>query len=296
MALASMTGFSRAEGSFNGLSWAWELRSVNGRGLDVRCRLPAGMEALDQKVRARLGERLKRGNVQVALQWAREAGVAELRLNEKALAQVIAALEAARMRLPHAQAPRLDGLLSIRGVLEPAEPAESEADREAREAALLESFEAALDALVAARQAEGAKLEAVLAAHIDRIETLTGAAAANAEAQPQALRERLRAQVAELLQGSNALSEERLAQEAALLAVKSDMREEIDRLRAHVAAARAHLAEEGPVGRRLDFLTQEFHREANTLCAKSPGLDVTRIGLDLKATVDQFREQVQNVE
>ncbi|MFP4004372.1 MAG: YicC/YloC family endoribonuclease, partial [Alphaproteobacteria bacterium] len=158
MALSSMTGFARAEGSFNGLSWAWELRSVNGRNLDVRCRLPGGMEGLDQKVRARLAGRLKRGNLQVGLQWAREAGATELRLNERALAQVIAALDAARVRMPHAEPARLDGLLSIRGVLEPAEPEESAEEREAREAALLASFDEALEALVAARQDEGAKL------------------------------------------------------------------------------------------------------------------------------------------
>jgi uncharacterized protein (TIGR00255 family) len=296
MALSSMTGFARAEGSYNGLSWAWELRSVNGRNLDVRCRLPGGMEALDQKVRTRLAERLKRGNVQVNLQWARDAGAAELRLNEKALAQVIAALDAARVRMPQAQPPRLDGLLQIRGVLEPAEPEESEETREAREAALLASFEEALESLAAARRAEGAKLEDMLATHIDRIEELAGAAAANAETQPEALRERLRAQVFELLQTTNAISEERLVQEVALLVTKADVREEIDRLRAHVAAARGHLADSKPVGRKLDFLTQEFHREANTLCSKSPGLELTRIGLDLKATVDQLREQVQNVE
>lgn len=296
MTLSSMTGFARAEGGFNGFSWAWELRSVNGRGLDVRCRLPGGMEGLEQKLRALLSDRLKRGNVQVALQWSRGPGATELRLNERALAQVISALDAARVRLPKAEPARLDGLLAIRGVLELAEPEESEDEREAREAALLKSFEEALAALVTARETEGQKLESVLSAHIARIEELTEAAAGNAETQPVALRNRLRTQVSELLQASNELSEERLAQEVALLVTKADVREEIDRLRAHVTAARAHLGEEGPVGRKLDFLTQEFHREANTLCSKSPGLGLTRIGLDLKAAVDQLREQVQNVE
>lgn len=296
MPLNSMTGFARADGTHDGLRWSWELKSVNGRNLDIRCRLPLGMDALEQKLRERIGARVRRGSLQIGLHLARGVAETELCLNERALAQVITALDVARKLAPDAAPPRLDGLVSIRGVLEPAEAQASEEARAAREAALLASFDEALSALMKARGAEGEKLKTLLAAHIDRIEELAGAAAANAAAQPDAIRDRLRDQVAELLQASNALSNERLEQEAALLVAKADVREEIDRLHAHVAAARALLDEDEPVGRRLDFLTQEFHRESNTLCAKSPDLDLTRIGLDLKAVVDQLREQVQNVE
>lgn len=296
MPLNSMTGFARADGVHDGLRWSWELKCVNGRNLDIRCRLPLGLDALEQKLRERIGARVRRGSLQIGLHLARGSAETELRLNERALAEVAAALDVARKLVPGADPPRLDGLLAIRGVLEPAEALEDESTRAAREAALLASFDEALGALMEARRGEGEKLKGLIAAHISRIEELAGAAAACAAAQPDAMRVRLRDQVAELLQASNALSDERLEQEAALLIAKADVREEIDRLRAHVSAARALLDEREPVGRRLDFLTQEFHRESNTLCAKSPDLQLSRIGLDLKAAVDQLREQVQNVE
>lgn len=293
-AIASMTGFARSSGSAGPVQWTVEIKSVNGRTLEVRSRFPSGFDALDAAARAEIAKHLKRGNVNVNLSITRQASAAPVRLNREMLAQVIAI--AREIEGAGAAPPRIDALLSVRGVIEAEEAPPSEEDQAALESAIGRSLSDAVKALVAARAAEGAHLAAILRDHLDTIERLVAAAAGTAALQPDALRAKLRQQVQALLESLPALSEERLAQEAALLIAKADVREEIDRLHAHIAQARGLLAEGGAVGRRLDFLCQEFNREANTLCSKSADVDLTRIGLDLKATIEQFREQIQNIE
>ncbi|NNG06052.1 MAG: YicC family protein [Inquilinus sp.] len=288
-----MTGFARAEGSHGPYAWTWEARSVNARALDVRIRVAGGFDRLEPAARAAAAERFKRGNINVALVLQAADRPLRMRINRELLDDVLRV--AAELEGAGAAKPRLDALLAVRGIIEPVEE-EDEAEREAAEAAMLTVLGQALDGLAAARAEEGGRLLPVLTGHLDRIEELVAAARASAGAQPQALAERLRTQVAELLQASAGLPEERLAQEAALIAAKADIREELDRLSAHVAQAREMLAAAGAVGRRLDFLCQEFNREANTLCSKAADVDLTRIGLDLKATVEQLREQIQNIE
>ena len=290
-----MTGFARTEGQDGPLSWTVEARSVNGKSLEVRCRMPPGNDALDAVARAEAARILKRGNVNVNVTAQRAQTAAPLRLNRALLAQVI---ELAReIEGAGAAPPRLDALLAVRGIIETEEEQpESEAVRESRERAMAHSITQALEALAAARLSEGARLHTVLEAHLSEIERLTEAAAGQASLQPAALKERLRRQVSELVEASIGLPEERLVQEAALLIGKADVREELDRLRAHIAQARELLAEGAAVGRRFDFLCQEFNREANTLCSKSADVELTRIGLSLKASIEQLREQVQNIE
>jgi uncharacterized protein (TIGR00255 family) len=291
-----MTGFARAEGRDDSLHWIWELKSVNGRTLDLRCRLPAGMDGLEPIARAAVAERLRRGNVSVSLTLMRGAKPPKVRINREVLAQLLIVVKELQGQV-EAAAPRLDGLLGVRGVVDVIEEEEEdEAVRQARQERIAATLTEALDALRRMRAAEGARLAAIVGGHLDEIEKLRGAAAATAAVQPAALRERLRSQVAALLESVPALPEERLAQEAALIIAKGDVREELDRLAAHVAAARDLMAEEGAVGRKLDFLCQEFNREANTLCSKSTDVELTRIGLALKAAIEQLREQIQNIE
>ncbi len=290
-----MTGFARREGGDGQLAWAWEARSVNGRSLDVRCRLPTGMEALEGTVRGAVQARCARGNVQVSLALGRAEPAMTLKVNRELLQQLVAVARELQAEVDAAP-PRLDGLLQVRGVLEAVEEPLSDEAREARDAALADDLEVLLDDLLAMRRREGAQLEAAARRHLDEIARLAAAAGEAAAAQPEALRERLRRLVEELLQAQPALPEERLAQEAAVLAAKADVREELDRLGAHVTAARELLQEDGAVGRRLDFLCQELNREANTLCAKSADVELTRIGLALKNSIEQLREQVQNIE
>jgi uncharacterized protein (TIGR00255 family) len=289
-----MTGFARSEGSDAGIAWAWELRSVNGRGLDLRLRLPPGFEALEPVVRGRLQAALKRGNVTANLTVRAEAQPA-LAPDKMALEQVLAlALDLAR-RIPGAPVPRAEALLALPGVLRPA-AAEASDEMRARQAeAVRAGFEAALAQLIGSRAGEGARLGVVLGGLLDEIAALREAAAGQAAGQPQAQRARMMEAVAALLEGQS-LPEERIAQEVALLASRSDVREELDRLAAHIEAARALLGEAAAVGRRLDFLVQEFNREANTLCSKSASLVLTDTGLRLKAAIEQLREQVQNLE
>ena len=290
-----MTGFARAEGRSANAHWTWEAKSVNGRGLDVRCRLPAGTEALEPAVHAAARKRLARGHVSVALRFAWAPEATAVRIN-RALLDDVLELSRDLGEVPGVEPARLDGLLRLRGVVEVGEPEESEAARAEREAAMRGSLDQALDGLAAARRDEVAKTVAVLGALLDDIATRLAAAEDAAAAHPERLRTRLRGQLAELADAVPTLPEDRLAQEVALLLVKADVREELDRLLAHVGAARALLAAEAAAGRELDFLTQELNREANTLCAKSPDAELTRIGLDLKALIDRFREQVQNLE
>ncbi|MEQ8604535.1 MAG: YicC/YloC family endoribonuclease [Marivibrio sp.] len=291
MSLASMTGFARVSGEDDRAQWVWEARSVNGKGLDVRVRLPSGWDRLDPIARAATPKRFKRGNVSLTLELRTRQAAGRLAVNEALLQTLIARCEAA------GESPRLDRLLQVRGVVEPAEEAASEAlEADARAEALAAALEEALDALAAARAEEGARIRTVIEGQLAEIERLVEAAAACADAQPAAIRERLARQIEDLTDGRGGLEPERIAQEAAALAVKADVREELDRLRGHIEAARALIAEGAAVGRRFDFLCQEFNREANTLASKSSALALTRIGLDLKAVIDQLREQVQNVE
>jgi uncharacterized protein (TIGR00255 family) len=290
-----MTGFARTDGHADGFSWVWEIKSVNSKSLDLRFRLGAGFEALEVPVRGLVADRVQRGALTVNLTVTSAAAAGAIRVNRAALAEV-AALAAELVEQHGAAPPRADGLLALRGVLESGEAEESDELRELRHTALLASARQAVDRLVAARREEGARLDSVLAARLGEIGALTEEADATAALQPDAIKTRLRSQLALLLEATPALSEERLAQEAALLAAKSDTREELDRLKAHVAAARELLKAGGAVGRRFDFLCQEFNREANTLCSKSSDLALTRIGLGLKAAIEQLREQVQNIE
>ncbi len=294
MTLASMTGFARASGHDDGFAWTWEAKSVNGRGLDVRCRVPPGFDALEATARSLAADRLARGNVALTLQVTRQAGQTRLVINREVLDQILAALRAVAGRADIAP-PRLDGLLRLPGVVETVED-EPEAAREARERAVAATLAATIDGLVAARAAEGARLAVVLGALVEEIEGHARAAGTEAAVQPETLRRRLRDQVAQLLEARVGIAEDRLAQEVALLVVKGDVREELDRLNAHLAELRSLLAAGGAVGRKLGFLAQELHREANTLTAKSTDVALTRHGLALKVAIDQLREQALNVE
>jgi len=290
-----MTGFARAEGAIGEFGWTWELKSVNGRNLDVRCRFPAGYEHLDGFVRAKVAEALKRGNLAVTLTIDDAASQGRLAVNREALDQVLGIAAELGGKVA-AEPPRLDGLLGLKGVLDLVLPEIDEAETARRTEALQQGFGKAIGGLSEMRRSEGARLAALILAHLQEIERLRTAAAASAGAQPLAIRQKLERQFAELLQGLQPLNEDRLAQEAAVLAGKADVREELDRLAAHVAAARDLIAGGGAVGRKLDFLCQEFNREANTLCSKSADIGLTGIGIELKAAIEQLREQIQNIE
>lgn len=295
MSLVSMTGFAEARGAFETMRWRWEVKSVNGRGLDLRMRMPPGFDGIEAAARMLATERFKRGSISATLTIEPQDSARGLRIDAAALAAAvrIAKEVAAETGLEPA---RVDGLLALKGVIVQDEvlPLDTP-QRAARDAAMLETVANAFDALAKARNTEGTKLSNVLSAQIDEIDKLTAQAAKLAATQPQALREKLAAQVKELLSGKE-LSEERLAQEVALLAVRADIREELDRLHAHVEEARNLLKSGEAIGRKIDFLAQEFNREANTLCSKSSDIQLTRTGLALKAMIDQFREQAQNVE
>ena len=293
--LASMTGFARSAGTEAGLIWAWELRSVNGRGLDLRLRLPPGFDALEPALREAAGKRLRRGNVTANLTVRHDAAL-RLAPDPAALEQVLALALALAARIPAAPPPRAEALLALPGVLRPSTAADATEIDEAAIDAVRAGFLQALDALVAARQQEGARLAVVLANLLDGIAALHAAAAAAAAGQPAAHRARLLETLRDLLREAPSLPEDRIAQEVALLAARSDVREELDRLASHIHAARALLAEGEAVGRRLDFLVQEFNREANTLCSKAAAAALTATGLALKSAIEQLREQVQNIE
>ena len=295
MTLKSMTGFARTDGVHGDTSWFWEVRSVNGRSLDLRLRLPAGLERLEAGARSLCQEKLARGNCTVSLGIRRDAGQTEIKLNEAALAQARAVAERAQ-GLTDLKGVRLDTLLNMRGVVETAEPEESEEQQAALGHALLAGLAAALDQLVAARAAEGKRLQEVIEKQLAAIDGLIACAASAAARQPQLLGERIREQVARLTDTGVALEPERLHQEALLLAAKADIQEELDRLRSHVASANELMASSQPVGRKLEFLSQEFNREANTICSKAADIEISRTGIELKTVIDQLREQVQNIE
>ncbi|MCW5699621.1 MAG: YicC family protein [Rhodospirillales bacterium] len=288
-----MTGFARAQGGSEDRAWTWEVRSVNSRGLDVRCRYPSGRDSIEIAARERVAKRFKRGSVTMNLTMVRSADQSNVRINHALLDQLIELTSDLQRRLVDFRVPSADGLLAIRGVVEVAEEEMSEEARAALDTALLATLEEALDGLERARREEGARLAPVLAGQIDRITDRCNDAAQSSAAQPAAILARLKEQVSVL---ADTLPEDRLIQEAALLATKADPTEEIDRIRAHCTAARQLLEESAPSGRRLDFLCQELNREANTLCSKAADLELTRVGLDLKAIVEQLREQVQNIE
>jgi uncharacterized protein (TIGR00255 family) len=291
-----MTGFAQTEGQLDPCQWTWELKSVNGKGLDVRCRLPQGFEVLEPAVRKRAQEKFSRGNVTMGLSFNRDRAGGGYRINEAVLTDILKALPDLKDRVGDAGPTSLDGLLGLRGVIEPVEEELAAEEKKQLEAAILSSLDQALDALATMREQEGARLATVLGQQLNVIEGLSQQAETLAAMQPDAIRERLQAQVAELLAQVPALPEERLAQEAAVLMTKADVREELDRLKAHHQAASNLIDEGGSIGRKLDFLCQEFNREANTLCAKSADVKLTNVGIELKAIVEQFREQVQNIE
>ena len=290
-----MTGFSRAEGQDGGFGWGWEVKSVNARGLDVRCRVPPGREGLEVAARAAVAERFKRGSFNISLFITHSSGNVTLALNREILGQLLGIVKEVEGEIDAAP-PQLDGLLRVRGVLEAIEEEEDEEERKRHDDAMTESLNQALADLAAMRLAEGARLAEVLGTRLSQIAALATQADGLAAAQPVAIKARLVERIAAVLEEVPALSEERLAQEVALLIAKADVREEIDRLKSHHAAAGELIGEGGPVGRRLDFLAQEFNREANTLCSKSDNLELTRVGLELKSVIEQFREQVQNIE
>lgn len=295
MKLQSMTGFARHAARFGRSRITWEVKSVNGKGLDARLRLPQGFESVEQGTRALIGARFRRGNFQATLTLEDEAQGAQPAVNEAVLAEMVAIAE--RLRKAHDLAPSTpEGLLQLRGVLDSPQGNADPASRATLETAILEAFDAALALLEAARRAEGDALAAVLGRHLDSIEVLTRQARNDPARSVEAIRARLASQVALLMAPGTALDESRLHMEAAFLAAKADILEELDRLDAHVAQARGLLAKGEAIGRRLDFLSQEFNREANTLCSKSNAATITTIGLELKVAVDQFREQVQNLE
>jgi uncharacterized protein (TIGR00255 family) len=294
--LISMTGFADARGLHNGLRWRWEAKSVNGRGLDVRFRTPPGFEGLEGGARTLVAERFKRGSLQVVLNVASEESTRGFRVDPVALADAVRVARRIQEETGLAAA-RVDGILALRGIIIQEENlALDDEARMARDAALLESLADALDRLLTARAGEGGKLQSLLLNRIEEIESLTAEARDLSARQPLIMKERILAQVRELLAPGMGLPEERLAQEVAMIAARADLREELDRLRAHTQEARALISGSEAAGRKLDFLAQEFNREANTLCSKSPDIQLTHIGLALKAAIDQFREQIQNVE
>ncbi|MEQ9390436.1 YicC/YloC family endoribonuclease [Marinovum algicola] len=295
--LQSMTGFAAGQGAKGDFSWTWEIRSVNAKGLDLRIRVPDWIDGLEAELRKQVSGALKRGNVTVNLRLSREDTAGAQRLNSQQLDQVLTALaeieqQAITRHVSLAPSTAAE-IIALRGMMEQDEEA---TDTAQLRSTLVEDFQSVLASFCDMRSGEGATLRSVLAAHLDEIETLVIAAQAAAEARRPKARETLRLALAAVLDGAAEVDEDRIAQELALLAVKSDITEEINRLHAHVKAARELVAAQSGVGRKLDFLMQEFNREANTLCSKSGDSALTSVGLDLKAVIDQMREQVQNVE
>jgi|SRR5688572_2451870 len=290
-----MTGYARAAGAVPGVAFLVEVKSVNARGLDIRMRLAPGFDFLEGELRRRIGKAISRGALTFTLNVEREGEGGKVVINEQALGTVLTAIQRLQGTV-EAGPPTLDGILNLRGVLEQHESPLAAATEEALETAILAAADQAIADLVQARREEGMRLTAVLVERIDEIAALTKAAEIHPGRSRDAILERLHQQIVELKEAGIGLPEERLAQEAMLLATKADIREELDRLTAHIASARQLIAAGGPVGRKLDFLAQEFNREANTLCSKSNAVELTGIGLDLKAVIDQLREQVQNIE
>jgi uncharacterized protein (TIGR00255 family) len=295
MALSSMTGFARGHGVSGAYGWAWELKSVNAKGLDLRLRLPAGWDAVEGPVRNGAAQVLARGTVYGTLTVERQGVAPVVRVNEPVLAAVLATIKSLADRVD-AAAPRLDGILSLKGVIEVIDEDEREEDRRAAEAAVVAGFLGTVAELAAMRRHEGEALGQVLTQRVREIAALAARADNAPGRRPEAIKARVAEQVAMLLDTSSRFDPDRLHQEAILIATKADIREELDRLASHAAQVERLIAEGGAIGRRLDFLAQELNREANTLCSKSNDVELTNIGLELKSVVEQFREQVQNLE
>lgn len=295
MALLSMTGFARSHGASGPYTFEWELKSVNAKGLDVRLRLPQGWDEVETFARKRVGEVLSRGTVYANLNVKRADAGSTVRVNEEVLASIVNVATALAAKID-AVAPSIDGLLAIKGVIEVVEPDSDEAEDKAAREAVMSAFDVALKSLVEMRRREGETLGQILNQRVDEIEGLAQKAEGLPGRKPEAIKARLADQVAALLESSDRFDPDRLAQEALLIAAKADVREELDRIASHVAQARDMLKKGGAVGRRLDFLAQEFHREVNTCCSKSNDIELTNTGLEMKTVVEQFREQVQNLE
>lgn len=295
MALSSMTGFARGHGVAGSYAWSWEIKSVNAKGLDLRFRLPPGWDAVEVPARARAAEKLSRGTIYANLAVERKGVQPTAKINEPALGAVLSTLRSLSGKVEAAPA-SLDGILSLKGIIEITEEDEREEDHRAAEAVIVTAFDQALAELIAMRWAEGATLGRLLSTRLDEIAALAARAEKAPGRKPEAIRARLVEQVSALLSASERFDTDRLHQEAILLAAKADIREELDRLSSHVGQAKRLLADGGAIGRKLDFLAQELHRELNTLTAKANDVDLTNIGLELKSVIEQFREQVQNLE
>jgi uncharacterized protein (TIGR00255 family) len=293
--LSSMTGFARRQGVAGAYGWVWEIRSVNAKGLDLRLRLPPGWDAIEPVLRARAAEVVARGTLHGSLNVEREGVAPVVKVNDEVLKAVIATLNSLAGRIK-AEPARLDGILAIKGVIEVADADEREEDRAAAQAAVTTGFQAALGELAKMRRHEGDALGRILGTRLAEISALVARAEAAPGRRPEAIKARLAEQIAALVETSERFDPDRLHQEAILIASKADVREELDRLTAHVAQAAKMIADGGAVGRKLDFLSQELNRETNTLCAKASDMELTNIGLELKSLVEQFREQVQNLE
>lgn len=295
MTLSSMTGFARQSGNWENYHWTWEIKSVNGRALDVRCRTPQGMDGVEQMARKILKENIARGSVNINLQMSRDTGSTSFKINQEMLDLLVEVATTTAMN-NHLPQPSLDTLMGIRDVIQYVEAEEDEATIKARDEVLKTSFMDALAAFKSSRDTEGAAMQNVLTGLLDEIEKLVKQADSLAQELPALIKKRYMDKVNALLDENSGIDPDRIAQEVVLLATKADIKEEIDRLYAHIAAGRTHINTDGQIGRKLDFLTQEFNREANTLCSKAADIRLTDIGLSLKTTIDQFREQVQNIE
>jgi uncharacterized protein (TIGR00255 family) len=295
MALSSMTGFARSHGASGPYTFEWELKSVNAKGFDLRLRLPQGWDEVEAHAKKRAAEVLARGTIYANLNLKRSGTLSTVRINEEVLASVLKVASQLAGKID-AVAPSIDGLLGIKGIIEVVEPEADEEEDQAAKAAAASSFDEALASLLAMRRREGEALGQVLNQRMDEIEVMARKAEAAPGRKPEAVRARLAEQVALLLEATDRFDADRLNQEAVLLAAKADIREELDRIASHIAQARELIGKGGPIGRRLDFLAQEFHREVNTCCSKSNDLELTNTGLEMKNVVEQFREQVQNLE
>jgi uncharacterized protein (TIGR00255 family) len=295
MALSSMTGFARSHGASGPYVFEWELKSVNAKGFDLRLRLPPGWDELEALAKKRAAEQLSRGTVYANLNVKRANALSSVRINEAVLDGVIKVATQLAGKID-AVAPSIDGLLAIKGVIELVEPESDEEEDKAAKAAAVAAFDEALTGLVAMRQREGTSLGEILSQRMAEIEALAKKAEMAPGRKPEAIRVRLAEQIAALLETSDRFDADRLNQEALLIAAKADIREELDRIASHVAQTRELIGKGGPIGRRLDFLAQEFHREVNTCCSKSNDIELTNTGLEMKNVVEQFREQVQNLE
>lgn len=296
MTLNSMTGFARDSANFADWTWSWELKSVNAKGLDIRLRAPSGFDALEPVGRARLSKLFSRGNLTVGLTLKRSGADAGYKINEGHLKAMLDVAKSIQAEIPDAAPLSIDGIMALRGVIEADDDDMDEATRVDLDKKLLNSLDIAARALVANRAEEGAQLSVVLTEFIDKLDDLLGQATGSAESQPATIRARLKDQIEQVIKDASQVDAVRLEQEIAILMTKADIREELDRLRAHIISVRELMSTGGAVGRRLDFLCQELNREANTICSKAHETALTRIGLDMKATIEQFREQVQNIE